>query len=1036
MSRYILFIVLALCTTVYGQTSEKYNSEYAEFYRGEELFQKEQYGAARKTFRVFLDDFDKKNDPFYVKASYYEAISALELYNNDAITLLEAFNKNYPESIYKMDIYFRLGKFHFYKKKYEDAIVWFNKLSSSDLEEEDLEEFYFKLGYSYFKEEQLNNARDAFYEAKDGTTQYAKPSLYYYSHIAYQYRQYETALEGFLKLEEDEKFGKVVIYYIAQIYYLEGQYEKVTEYASRLSNNNNVVNEQDLNHLIGDAYYRIGEYNKAVPYLEDYNRAAQTTRDEDYTLGYAYYKSGRCEKSIRLFDRVTKVPDSLGQVAYYHIAECMLQANEKESARSAFEKAAFIDANDIIQEDALFNYAILSYQLDINPYGEAVEAFEMYLNKYPNSDRRDDVYQYLVNVYTSTNNYAKALTSLDKIPNKDVKLKTAYQLVAFNQGVDRYQKNNFVGAIKSFDLVKRYPVDTQISGKAAYWTADSKYRMSKFDEAIQGYQAFMGMPATMSPRLKQEAEYNIGYCYVKKAEIKGENEEDNRVEATKAIESFRSYLQSNPPNMEKQADAYMRIGDANYIMKKNEDAAKNYKAVINLKSGYEDQALYFLSRTYLFMGKRNDQISKLLELIKTHKQSDYKLRAIFDLAESYKSDNRFDKSKEYYEKIVNEYPSSILVLDAKINIADIDAKQGNYAKAEQEYKAVMTQYGSNQKVCERVAEGMKELYLLMNEPERIETLAQTYPCFKLDPSEQENLYYIPAMQAYSDSTVTENQRYTNAIPKFEKYLSKFPNGRYVNEVKNYLAQSHYNLGNIDVAIPIFRETLEDPDNQFTENAAILVSKYLFNNGQYADAIPYYDRVETATSSPEIKYNARVGLMRSYFLTEKWADASQYADKVLASSSVSQQIKVEAYYSKGMSNYHLNRFNDAKPALEWIIQNTTTERASQARHSLAELYFKKGDYAEADAEVTKLLKMKPAFNFWIAKSLILRTRVYMAQDKLFDAEQTLRSVIDHYSIQDDGVLDEANLLWDELMQLKNQPKNIEPGTNPIIDINGQ
>lgn len=709
---------------------------------------------------------------------------------------------------------------------------------------------------------------------------------------------------------------------------------------------------------------------------------------------------------------------------------------KKESARSAFSKAAFIDANEVIQEDALFNYAILSYQLDINPYGEAVEAFETYLNKYPNSDRRDDVYQYLVNVYTSTNNYEKALTSLDKIPNKDVKLKTAYQLVAFNQGVDRYQKNNFVGAIESFNLVKRYPVDTQISGKAAYWTADTKYRMKKYDEAVQGYRAFIGMPATMSPRLKQEAEYNIGYCYVKKAEIKGKDGGDNRVEATKAIESFRSYLQSNPPSDQKKADAYMRIADANYIMKKNEDAAKNYKSVINLKAGYEDQALYFLSRTYGFMGRTNDRISKLQELIKNYKQSDYMLRAIFDLAESYKSDNRFDKSKEYYEKIVNEYPSSTLVLEAKINIADIDAKQGNYTKAEQEYKAIMTQYGSNQKVCERVAEGMKELYLLMNEPERIESLAQKYPCFKLDPGEQENLYYIPAMQTFSDSTVSENQRYTNAIPKFERYLDKFPNGRYVNEVKNYLAQSHHNLGNIDVAIPIFRETLEDPDNQFTENAAILVSKYLFNNGEYAEAIPYYDRVETVSSSPELKYNARVGLMRSYFLTEQWNSASQYADKVLASSSVSQQIKVEAYYSKGMSNYHLNRFNDAKPALEWIIQNTTTERASQARHSLAELYFKKGDYAEADAEVTKLLKMKPAYNFWIAKALILRTRVFMAQDKLFDAEQTLKSVIDHYSIQDDGILDEANVLWDELMQLKNQPKNINPGTNPIIDINGQ
>lgn len=1032
MSRYLLFIVLALYTTVYGQTSEKYNSEYAEYYRGEELFQKEQFGAARTTFRTFIDGFDRKNDPFYIKASYYEGVSALELYNNDAIPLLEAFNKNYPESIYKMDIYFRLAKFHFYKKDYENALVWFNKLSANDIEEEDREEFYFKLGYSYFKEEQLNDARDAFYEAMNGTSQYAQPSLYYYSHIAYQHRQFETALEGFLKLEQDEKFGSVVVYYIAQIYYLQGKYEKVTEYANRMSNEDDVVNEQDLNHLIGDAYYRIGDYSKAVPYLEDYNRTAQTTRDEDYTLGYAYYKTGSCDKAIRMFDKATKIPDSLGQIAFYHIAECMLKADQKVSARSAFEKAAFIDADPIVQEDALFNYAILSYKLDINPYDEAVEAFEMYLNKYPNSDRRNDVYQYLVNVYTSTNNYGKALASLDKIPNKDVKLKTAYQLVAFNQGVDYYQKNDFKSAINSFNLVKKYPVDTKLSGKAAYWTADANFRLNNFDLAIKGYQDFIAMPATMSPGLRQEAEYNVGYCYVKK----GENMEDNKIEATKSIEAFRSYLQSNPSDKRKKADAYMRIADANYIMKKNVDAINNYSEVITMKSGFEDQALYFMSRCYGFEGNTNKRISTLLDLINNYSKSDYMMRAIFDVAESYKSDVRFDQARQYYQRIVTDYPSSNLVMESKINIADIDGKQGKYAQAEQGYKAVMTQYGADQKVCERVAEGLKELYLLMNEPERIEGLAAQYPCFKLDENEQENLYYIPAMQAFSDSTKTESQRYANAIPKFDKYLSKFPSGRYVNEVKNYLAHCHYNSNNVELAIQLYQETLEGPNSQFTENAAILVSKYLFNNGQYGEAIPYYERVETVSSSPEVKYNARIGLMRSYYLTENWASASQYADKVLGSSQVSQEIKIEAYYSKGMSNYHLNRFNDAKPALEWIIQNTTTERAAQARHSLGELYFKKGDYAEADNEVTKLLKMKPAYNYWIAKSLILRTRVYMAQDKLFDAEQTLKSVIDHYKVENDGIKDEANSLWNELMQLKNQPKSITPGTNPVIDINGQ
>lgn len=1019
-------------TTVYGQSSEKYNSQYAEYYRGEELFQKEQYGAARKTFRTFLDGFDQKNDPFYVKASYYEAVSALELYNNDAITLLEAFNKNYPESIYKMDIYFRLAKSLFYKKQYEEALVWFNKLSGDDIEEEDREEFYFKLGYSYFKTDQLNNARDAFYEAKDGTSQYAQPSLYYYSHIAYQNRQFETALDGFLKLEQDEKFGDVVVYYIAQIYYLQGKYDKVTEYAGRLKADGDVVNEQDLNHLIGDAYYRIGDYQKAVPYLEEYNKTAQTTRDEDYTLGYAYYKVGICDKAIRMFDRVTKIPDTLGQIAFYHIGECMLKSDQKVSARAAFEKAAFIDANDVIQEDALYNYAILSYQLDINPYDEAVEAFEMYLNKYPESDRRNDVYQYLVNVYTSTNNYEKALTSLDKIPNKDVKLKTAYQLVAFNQGVDHYQKSNFKAAINSFDLVKKYPVDTELSGKAQYWTADANFRMGNFDQAILGYRAFLSLPATMSPGLKQEAQYNIGYCYVKK----GEKVDDSTPESTKAIEAFRSYLQSNPTNKRKKADAYLRIADANFMMKKNDEAAINYLEVINLKSGFEDQALYYLSRTYGFSGRPNDRISKLQDLLNGYPSSDYKERAIFDLAESYKSTVRFDQARQYYQKIVTDYPNSNLVMEAKINIADIDTKQGKYPQAEAGYEAIMAQYGADSKVCERVAEAMKELYLLMNEPERIETLSNKYACFKLDPSEQENLYYIPAMQVYADSSQPQLQRYQNSIPKFEKYLAKFPNGRYVTEVKYYLANCHYNTDNEDLAIELYKEVLEGPNTPYTENAAILVSKHLYNNGKYTEAIPYYNRVETITSKPDIKYNARVGLMRSYYLTENWASASQYADKVLSSSTVGQDVKIEAYYSKGMSNYHLNRFSEAKPALEWIIANTTTERAAQARCSLAEMYFMNGDYAEADNEVTKLLKMKPAYNYWIAKSLILRTRVYMAQDKLFDAEQTLKSVIDHYKITDDGIKDEANALWEELMQLKNQPKNIAPGSNPIIDINGQ
>jgi len=635
MKRILQILIVVVSFQVSAQTSEKYNSEYENFYRAEELFEKEQFGAARREFRLFLDGQDDPNDPMYVKASYYEAISALELYNNDAVSLLQAFNKKYPESIYKKDIYYRLGKFYYYKKKWDDALAWFNKLSIQDVPVEDRDEFYFKIGYANFREDNLDEARNAFIEVKDGASQYAAPALYYYSHIAYVNGSYQVALEGFLKLEEHEKFGSLVPYYIAQIYYLQGKYEKVTYYASKISGKKGKLDEKEINLLIGDAYYRLGKYDEAVPYLEKYNKSSKTTRDEDYRLGYAYYKSGHYDKAVRLFDRVKKVEDSLGQVSYYHIGECMLKLDNIVSARSAFEGAAFIEEDPVIQEDALYNYATLSFRMDINPYDEAVEAFEMYLNKYPNSERKEDVYQYLVNVYTNTNNYEKALASLDKLPNKNIRLKQAYQLIAYNQGVERFQKGAYSQAVSSFKLVDKYPVDQSLSGMAVYWTADSYFKTRNFDKAIENYKKFGRLPLTTAPGLKPEALYNIGYSYLEKADIYLAAKKSSQRESMlrKSNEAFRSFTASNPPSDTKKADAFMRIADSYFVLKENAQAVKFYQSALALKSGGEDQALYYMAKTYGYMaGKLSEKISNLLDIINNYPESKYLLSSINEVA--------------------------------------------------------------------------------------------------------------------------------------------------------------------------------------------------------------------------------------------------------------------------------------------------------------------------------------------------------------------------------------------------------------------
>jgi tetratricopeptide (TPR) repeat protein len=1020
MYKYLVIIFVFIGAQLLAQSSQKYNSEYANFYRAEELFQKEQYGAARNEFTAYMNQFGRKNDAMYQKALYYEGLSALELFHNDAVKLLQDFNQNYPESIYKAAIFFRLGQYFCQKKDYKEALIWLNQLRADEVEADNRQEYYFKLGYANFQEERFVEARSAFHEIKDGNSQYTGPALYYYSHIAYQDKSYQTALDGFLKLQTSERFSKIAPYYIVQIYHLQGRYDEVIKYAPSALDSSNLVNSNDINHLLGDAYYRSKKYDEAIPYLAEYNKKTKTTRDDDYELGFSYFRAGMYIEAVKILDKVAQVKDSLGQTAYYHIGEAYLNEKKLSPARAAFEAASKIQADAAIQEDALFNYAVLSYKLDINPYDEAVEALQHYLKHYPNSKRKEDVYQYLVNVYTSTNNYEKALISLDKLTNKDIRLKSAYQLVAFNRGVELYQKAAYKEAINSFELVSKYKIDAGISGKAEYWSADAHYQLKQYAKAIQGYRAFLNLPATLSPDLKCDAYYNIGYAYY------------NQKDTLLGIEAFRIYTQqSNLKNKQKLADAYLRAADGSYATKQNENAIKFYSEALKLKAGYEDRALFYLAKTYGYTeGGTAKKILHLQDLVNNYSSSKYVVTAIIELAVTYKGIEEYEKAKRYFEQIINDYPASIFVKNAYIEIADIYFKKQEYPKCELAYRQVLSDYGSDRAICEKGSRGLIALFDALKQPEKAIEVGERYPCSGMTKDQQEELFYSPAKRTYDDTL----QPVSAAISQFEKYLSKYPAGVYVNDATNYLADCYYRAGDFEKSIALYIETLQTADNNFTETAAIRVSKYLFNSKKYKEAIPYYERLEKVGSTPYIIFNSRLGLMRSYFLVENWENGAIFSKLVLENKDINSTIRLEAEYASAFSNYNLKRYAAAKPSLEWLVKNTTTKVGAEAKYLLAEMYFQLKEVEKTDAELKGLLKMKPQYDFWVAKGLILQAKILIQKDDLFQAEVTLNSVIENYPIKEDGILFEATEVWNEMKKLKNREKEIAPKTETVIEVN--
>jgi tetratricopeptide (TPR) repeat protein len=1016
--KHIIILVVCINTTLaFAQVTEKYSSDYAGFYRAEELFEKQKYSASQKEYEIFMTQMEDKNHPFYIKAKYYYALNALYLYQSGAEKLLLDYIKEYPETIYKENIYFQLGRHYYRKRKYKEAIEWFTKMEKYNLSDDEKNEYFFKLGYAFFRENQLKEARDAFYEVIDKDSKYADPALYYYSHIAYTEKNYQTALDGFLKLKENPAFTKTVPYYIAQIYYLQGNYDKVTQYAPNLAEKKDQKYSLGMSQLIGDAFYKVEKYDEAVPFLEEYNRKSATTRDEDYQLGYAYFKSGDYTNAIRMFDKVAKEKDKLAQTALYHIGEAYLKQNNYLYARNAFELASNLDFDEDIQEDALYNYAVLSYKLDYNPYDEAVEALNLYLEKYPDSKRNKDIFQYLINVYTTMKNYKSAIELMDKIPNKDIRVKSAYQMMAYNYGVELYQNGSLNDAIEAFKLVKKYPIDPKLNALSQYWIAESYFKLGDYDNAITWYHKFLEEPGSYSLDIHNDAYYNIAYAYFKQSDWEN------------AIQSFRTFTQDeNETHKEKITDAYLRIGDSYYKQGNDEQAIKFYNKAIEAAGGQDDYAKFQIGKSYGYIEQYDKKAATMLDIVNNYPQSTFVVPALYEVAESYRlmDGNYDDKAIKYYNQLINDYPKHALVKDAIFQKGILYFRNKQYAQAEKQFLRILDEFNDQNKKKEALAR-LKDVYTALNQPEKYTALMDKYN-INFDEGAKDTLYFENAYDLYADSS------YSQAAKAFDKYLNNFNNPIFELEALYFKGEAHRKLGQDDEAMIEFAKLLQKPQNRFTERVAQFASKYEYEKGNYDQAIIYYEMLLKAASYPQNKLIANIGLMRSYALLKEYINAKPYAEKVLLNAQALDYVKTEAHYVIAKAFMQQNDYDNAFPHFEIVATESKGEIGAEAQFNKALIYHLKEDYKKSEDEIRTMMKSHAGYGYWIAKALILQAKNSMANEDYVQAEYTLNSVLNGYTVQDDGIIEEANEVMTILQSLKNKDKDLEEDTDHTIEIN--
>lgn len=993
-------LLLCIGLSLHAQKSLNHYTNSELWKSALEQFESKNYGVARHEFSEFIKRETRVSSDRAIQAEYYKALCAVELFRPDAEEEMKAFIRKHPESNKIQSAYFQLGRQQYRNKKYNSALVWFEQVDPYQLHHRDLTEFHFKMGYSYFKRNELESARKHFYEIIEVSGDYNAPANYYYAHIAYMNKNYQTALKGLKKLEGNKTFAPIVPYYITQIYYLQEKYQQLLEYAPQFIDDASVKRGAEISKMVGLAHYQMKEYGKAIPYLKKGEKSM--IREDRFAYGYCFYKQEEYANAIMQFEKVGGKDDEMLQVANFCLADCYLKEGNKKGAKAAFASTARMDFDKNMQQDALFNFAKLTYELSYSPFNETIKAFDEYLQKYPDSDRNDEAYDYLVKVYMTTKNYGEALTSMDKIKNKTPQIERAYQRVAWLRGLELVKQLKTLEAFHWFDASLKYKMyNSKIAAECLYWKAEVSYRMGEYDAAIALYNQFLLSPGSGTSQYFGKAYYNIAYAYF---------ELDKYDEAS---DWFRKFVNQSSQMDAYVADANNRIGDCFFLNRNYAKAAEFYAKSAAAKRFDADYALYQQAFVFGLLNKNKEKADLLMELKNDWPTSDYSDDALYELARAKVRLNRQNEAINLYNELAEGYPQSSYAAKSLLQIGQLNYNKKKYKEAIKNYKKVVEKYPQSAEKRSAFI-GLKNVYVDMNQVNKYFAFAEKHSeGGSVRASEKDSLSYISAERLYMSG---ETEKGTEALAG---YLNDFPNGMFRLNAQFYKAYADLNLEKLDEALIGFEEVIAKPNNFFTEKALLAASQLNYRKSNFGKGKEQYARLKVVAENPENVNVAKIGYMRCLYELKEYAACIPAADEVIGMPKIQEEELREARYKKVKSNLALGKDNSAIKELELLSQEVQSVEGAEAKYLLAKVNFNANKYDEAEKVINQFIEMNSPHHFWLAESFLLLSDVYMKKDNVFDARYTLQSIVDNYGIKDDGIIEIAQQKLNQILAVEKQ-----------------
>jgi len=964
-----------LCTffSVFSQQSAIYTNDQVRYHQATDLYTNKQFLAAQSLFAKVKHQTTDAN--IAASCAYYEASCAVWLHQSGADTMMENFLKEYPLSTQRNSAYLEVANYYFDNGKYAYARKWYDKVDPAGMNRKDRTRFDFNNGYAYFKAQRFNEATKYFNKVAE-SEEYGAQAKYYLGFIAYEGDNYVQANTLFDEVKDLEKYTKNLSYFQSDMSFKSGAFQKAINSGLKQLSTSNPKDKSQLNKIIGESYFNLQAYDKAIPYLQAYKgRGGKWNNTDYYQLGYAYYKQGDHGAAIAEFNKIISGSNAVAQNAYYHLAESYLRSGQKQQALNAFKNASEMDFEAAIKEDAFYNYAKLSYEIG-NSYQNVPEILQGYLKVYPNTVHKEEVQKLLIDSFITSRNYKAAIALLEN--SNTYTNKNVYQKVTFYRGLECYNEGDYLSAKTLFDKSRSTKEEAFFTARATYWKAECNYVLDKFDEALTGFKAVEGMATATEIEEFQGLNYALAYTFFKQKSY------------ANAITYFQKYTNQPTTVANKKIDAYMRLGDSNFISSNYLPAMEAYTKAIELGGSEADYAHFQKAISYGFVGKNDQKIMNLKDFLTTYKKSVYRDDAMYELGNVYVAEKNTGKAIQAYQRLQNEMSTSSFVPKAflKEGLIYYNSDQGH--KALEVFKKVVARYPATPEANQAVATA-RMVYIDLGRTDEYAAWVSTLDFVAVSDDDLDDTSFEAAEKQYLENNEAQ------AIVGFKKYLAAFPSGLHALQSHYYLAELYFKKEQHEAAIPHYEYVISKEGTAYMEQSLARLSQVYLEQKNPAQAIPLLEKLEKIADFPQNMIFAQSNLMKSHYQLKAYAKTVDYAEKVLSNSKIQKAIKSDAQLFIARSAMKTGDEDRAKIAYR-AVQKMENTGALGAEALYFDAYFshKEGAYKASNSVVQQLAKDFSGYKLYGAKGLVLMAKNFYGLKDAYQATYILESVIKNFT----------------------------------------